>query len=307
MTRRPVAVVGSANLDRVFRVDRCPGPGETVLGATYAEFPGGKGLNQAIAAARMGATVEMVGRVGRDEAGRHLRRTLEDEGVGVSCLAEDLEAPTATACILVDSTGENRIAVSSGANARVSRSEVESALARLDDPIVVCQLEVPLEAVEAALRGRTAVLNPAPAADIPDALLAGLFLVTPNAVEAAMVSGLPVRGPEEAHRAAQWFLDRGVRNVVVTLGPQGCVWRGEEGEGAVRAYPARVVDTTAAGDAFTGALAAFLAEGQSLAEAVPLATVAAGLSTEAPGAAPSIPYRARVEAEFATSARAQVV
>ena len=285
-TRADVCVVGSANLDLVAGAARIPGPGETVLGHSYAEHPGGKGLNQAVAAARSGARVTFVGAVGADAAGDRLRGVLADDGIVASHLAVT-EAPTGRALIVVDDRAENSIVVVPGANAEVTPPfEVP------DAAVVLCQLEVPVEAVAHAFRaGRAAgartVLNPAPAAALPAELLALCDVVVPNEHEVVLLGGV------EALLAA------GVGVVVVTRGGAGVDVHTPAGTHHVAPFPVEPVDTTGAGDAFCGSLAARLSQGDGIDDAVRWAAAAGALATTVHGAVPAQPRRDQIEALLA--------
>jgi ribokinase len=282
-----IALVGSINLDIVVGVDRHPAPGETVLGDDRQELPGGKGANQAVAAARLGAEVAFVGRVGDDDAGRRLRDGLAAEGVDVTHVRVDADAPTGVALIAVDRAGENKIVVSSGANARVSAADVEAAREVLANAAVtLVQHEVPEDTVAAAIAaaGGTVVLNPAPARPI----VAPVDVLVPNRGELETLAGR-AGDPVELARGLEV-----ARAVVVTLGSEGAVVV----EGAhVERIPAPevdAVDTTGAGDAFCGALAQALDSGADLVEAARWAVRAAATSVTKPGAQGGLPRRADV-------------
>ena len=277
-----VVVVGSANLDLVAATGRHPSPGETVLGHGYDEFPGGKGLNQAVAAARSGATVAFVGAVGSDAAGERLRAVLEAEAIDATRLA-DVDRPTGRAMIVVDDAGENSIVVIPGANGAVEPAE-ELPPSR----VVLCQLETPLPVVERALDlGRTTgartILNPAPARTLPTELLALVDVITPNEHEADRLGG-----PEA-------LLAAGCGAVVVTLGGEGAAIHTGDETVHVPAFDVDVVDTTGAGDAFNGALACRLAAGEPLPRAVRWAAAAGALATTVRGAVPAQPRAAAIE------------
>jgi ribokinase len=281
-----IAVVGSANLDVVVAVARLPGPGETVVGADRRELPGGKGANQAVAAARLGSSVGFVGRVGADAAGRRLRADLAAEGVDVAALGEDDGAPSGMALIGVDEAGENAIIVSPGANGRVGPADVEAAHGLIAGAgVVLLQHEIPADAVVAAsaVAGGRVVLNPAPARE-----LAGrVDVLVPNRGELERLAG----GGPPAEAAARLALPA----VVVTLGAEGAlVVQGSRTE-KVAAPSVRPVDTTGAGDAFCGALADALDRGAELVEAARWATVAAALSVTGEGARGGLASRAEVE------------
>jgi ribokinase len=294
-------VIGSANRDLTMLVPRLPRAGETVIGGTLLVDRGGKGANQAVAARRLGADVRMVGCVGEDDAGDDLRDALAVEGIEVEALVTVPDAATGTALILVDQDGRNQIGVASGANHRltsdmVRRQEATIAWAQ----VLLCQLETPLPAVQCALElardhGVTTVLNPAPAQPLGNDMLALVDYLTPNEVEAAMLSGIEVRDLASARGAGERLVARGVRRVVITLGENGAL--ACDGAEALHfpAFPVRAIDTTAAGDAFNGALAVGLAAEGTIEQAIPLAAAAAALTCTKRGAQSSLPGRADVE------------
>jgi ribokinase len=302
VTRGRVAVVGSLNMDLVARAPRLPHPGETLAGHAFAQVAGGKGGNQAVAAARLGAQVAMIGCVGADPNGAQLRAGLETEGIDCGAVATSETASTGVALIIVDDGSQNAIVIVAGSNGEVTPQTIaqhEAVLAAAD--VVVCQLETPPDAVRAALAaarrlGRTVILNPAPATGpLPADWLPLIDYLIPNELEAATLTGLPVNSPADAAQAAEALRDAGARNVLVTLGAQG-VYAALEGAGASH-YPApqvRAVDTTAAGDTFIGGLAAQLAEGAPVDAAIRFAQRAAALSVTRAGAQPSIPHRAEL-------------
>jgi ribokinase len=297
-----VLVVGSANVDFTIATTRLPAPGETVSGGTLLVNHGGKGANQAVAARRLGAEVRFIGCVGDDAAGAGIRAQLAREGIGVGGLATVREVATGTALIVVDADGRNQIAVAPGANHRLT---VDHLAARVDDfawaQVVVCQLETPvataLWALEEAKRRRlVTVLNPAPIVPVPDALWPLVGYLTPNAGEAARLSGHPTDTPAGVRAAAHALLSRGPGAVIVTLGERGAlIWEaGREHEAPAPAVD--VVDTTGAGDAFNGALAVALGEGRDLPDAVDFANRAGALACTRRGAQDSLPRREDVEA-----------
>jgi len=297
--KRPrIVVVGSANTDMVTRVPRLPAPGETLLGGAFAIAPGGKGANQAVAAARLGAVVTFIGCVGADSFGDLLVLNLENEGIGTEFVTRDPDAATGVALITVDEEfGENTIVVAPGANAKLSPPLIDLAAAAIRSAdVLLCQLEIPLETVHAALQmaraaGVQTILNPAPAQSLSDELLSLVSVLTPNQTEAAQMLGADF----DPAAAALDLRRRGAGNVVVTLGAAGARVVSASGNMSVPAFtPAEVVDTTAAGDCFTGALAVALGEGQTLEQAVHFANAAASLSVETEGAQPSLPNRLAV-------------
>jgi ribokinase len=285
-----VVVVGSVNADLITTVRRLPVPGETVIGGRFARHGGGKGANQAIAAARLGGRVSFVGAVGDDDDGRRSRHELAGEGVDVSALTT-VDAPTGVASILVDEAGENLIAVASGANDLLDADAIERAFAAMSDDaaVVLASLEVPLLAVERAAalarsHGWRFVLNPAPARELPATLVAGCEVITPNSTEAAALGGV------EALLAA------GAGAVVVTRGAGGAELHRRGAETLhLAAIEVPVVDTTGAGDAFSGTLAWALAAGWSVEAAVEAALAAGGLSTRAAGARAGLATRGELE------------
>ena len=301
---KPVVVVGSLNADLVVRLNRFPSPGETTTGNHFAVHPGGKGGNQAFAAGRLGARVHMVGRVGDDDQGRMLRGSLAGAGVDTSAVAVDASATTGLALITIDASGQNQIVIVPGANGRLSAADVERHRDLVASAgLLLLQLEVPLETVEAAARlgragGATVILDPAPARPECLRLLSLVDYVTPNEGELAVLAGSPgERGDPVAARAlARALLAWGPRHVVAKLGAEGAVLISADGE---RVFPGRAVaavDTTAAGDVWNGAFAAALAEGADEAEAGDFANAAAAISVTRPGAQPSMPTRGEVAA-----------
>jgi ribokinase len=305
MRGRPprIVVVGSLNMDLVTRAARRPQRGETLSGESFGMFVGGKGLNQAIAAARQGASVRMVGRVGVDDFGRRLRQTLEAAGVDAQLVAEDSATSTGVATIVLDAEGDNSIIVVPGANGRVGAEDVErasEAIAAAD--LLMLQLEVPLAAVLRAAQiaraaGVRVLLNPAPApaGPLPAELLRLVDVLTPNETETQSLTGLSAADDESAARAAAALRARGVGAVVLTLGARGALLADGERTVQVPGYVVQVVDTTAAGDAFCGALGTQLALGRPLEAAVSYANAAGALATTVLGAEPAMPGREAVE------------
>lgn len=268
-----------------------------MTGGTFLQADGGKGANQAVAAARLGADVTFVGCVGTDELGDHTVAGLREEGIDVRFVRGDPEAASGVALIVVDGRGENAIAVAPGANARLSAEDVDAARDAIESAdALLLQLETPLETVEraasiAAAAGVLVILNPAPARPLPDSLLAQVDVITPNEGEAEVLSG-----ESGAGAAAAAVRDRGVGAVVVTQGARGAMLAASDGMSTIPAFPIDAVDTTAAGDAFNGALAVGLAEGLTLENAARFGCAAGALAATEAGARPSLPTRARVHA-----------
>lgn len=296
--RKPrVTVVGSANMDLVVRAERIPKPGETVLGSSFRTGLGGKGANQAVAAARLGAEVTFIARVGNDEFGKRSIEQYRREGLNTDFVTQDPSAPTGVALIVVDEHGENAIAVASGANSNLEEAHVNDgieAIQRAD--VVLLQLEIPIAAVHRAARvaheaGVRVILNPAPAQPLGRGLLRAVTVVTPNVSEVAALAGVEVLDDVSAREAARSLRSDGVPNVVITQGTRGAFVDSGELGASVPALPVTAVDTTAAGDAMNGALAWALASGQSLLDAVEFSMKAAAFCVTRNGAQPSLPHR----------------
>lgn len=292
-----ICVVGSLNMDLVTRTPRIPIPGETIIGHEFFTAPGGKGANQAVAAARLGAQVSMVGRVGADDFGQAMRRALTEDDIDYACVFENETTSTGIAAILVDDAGENSIVVASGANARLSPADVERAQAAIAGAdALLLQLETPLETViraaEIARAHHVAVLlNPAPARTDLDALLPLVDVLILNESETALLTGLPVEDEAALLAAADALRATGVGVIILTLGAQGALLVQASGAEAIPAFPVDAVDTTAAGDAFVGGFAVALAEKKPLGEAVRWGNAAGGLAATKLGAQPSLPTR----------------
>ncbi len=285
MPRFDVCVIGSANLDLVATVDRLPGAGETVPGTTYAEYPGGKGLNQVVAAARSGASAAFVGAVGHDSAGELLLGVMHDDGIDTAHVHAVTE-PSGRALIFVSAESENSIVVVAGANDTVAADSVPSA------KVYLSQLEVPVAAIERAFTmareaGAITVLNPAPVKPVPDSLLALCDIVTPNQHEVELLGGV------------DHLRSLGAKAVIVTLGADGADLHTADGVTHVDPFVVSPVDTTGAGDCFSGALCARLAAGDDIPTAMRFAAAAAALSTTVPGAVPSMPLRSATQALLA--------
>ncbi|GGP19699.1 ribokinase [Silvimonas iriomotensis] len=297
-----VLIVGSLNMDLVGRAPRLPKPGETLSGTSFATIAGGKGGNQAVAAARLGAHVAMIGATGADSYGAALRAGLADEGINCSGITTRANTPTGVAMIIVDDASQNAILIVPGANGEVTPAAIkqhEALVATAD--VVVCQLEVPHDTVLAALQtarrlGKVTILNPAP---VSEPLLASWLpevdYLIPNEIEAATLSGIAVDSPQDACIAAQRLRALGARNVLITLGARGLVALTGEDMAHYPGTPVKAIDTTAAGDTFTGGFAAALARGASVHDAILLGQRAAAISVTRAGAQPSIPYLHEVE------------
>ena len=294
-----VCVIGSANMDMVVRARRLPRPGETVVGGSFHTCPGGKGANQAVAAARMGARVTMVGRLGADASGTELRKVLAREGVDLTAMRTATGVSTGVALITVDEdSGENTIVGVGGANLLVSPEDVRGVAGLIRSAeVLLMQLEVPVETVETATNlahgvGRKVILNAAPAHPLPESLLRALDVLIANETEAAALAGEESAGDPE--QLAEAILSKGPVAVVLTLGGRGAIVAEQSGTTVVPSIKVAATDTVGAGDAFCGTVAAMRAEGKSLAQAVRIGCIAGALATTKPGAIPSLPTREAV-------------
>lgn len=296
-----VIVIGSSNRDLTVRLERLPQIGETVSGGEFYRSFGGKGANQALAAHKAGAEVIFVAKVGRDENGDAMVRHLAESGLSIDHIIRDEQAPSGVALVMVDREGRNMIAVAPGANRNLTEEEIaKNAHAIAYAQVLLIQLEVPTDVVHRALAiaqeyGVTTILNPAPVRQLPEGLLSLTDILTPNEVEAGLLTGTTVKDVRDAVAAAYRLLDEGVKHVIVTLGEKGSVWvtRGQE-----RFFPpCRVspVDSTAAGDAFNGALTCALAEGASMEDAIRFANAAGALTVTRKGAQSALPAREEIE------------
>ena len=297
-----IVVVGSSNTDMVITAPRIPAPGETILGGSFMVVPGGKGANQAVAAARLGAAVTFVARIGTDLFGDEALNQYAEDGINTQYIVRDCKAPSGIAMIMVDEKGENAISVASGANMHLTPADVDCAAPVITTAdVVLLQLEVPYETVQhtAAKAGRAGVpviLDPAPARKLGTELLQHVDYLTPNEVEAELLTGIQVIDDTTADQAAHSLLDAGVGTVIITLGPRGAWWATENDSGLIPAEKVTAVDTTAAGDAFNGGLAVAIAEQWTLEKAIRFAGCTGALSVTELGAQSSLPVKAAVEA-----------
>lgn len=299
-----IVVIGSTNTDMVVKASHLPAGGETVLGGEFLMNAGGKGANQAVAAARYGNRVVFVAKTGNDLFGERVRSSLREDDIVTDYVSIDPLHPSGVALITIDARAENCIVVASGANMYLSTADVDAAREEISAAdVVLMQLESPIETVTYAARmaaeaGVKVVLNPAPAPDepLPEELMRSLYLITPNRSEASRLSGIEVKDMESAREAAKAILDRGPQGVIITLGGDGSlVYDGQEFT-LIEATRVEAVDTTAAGDTYNGVLATMIAEGRNLIDAAREASVAAAISVTRMGAQPAAPTRSEVAA-----------
>jgi len=300
MQGKKIVVVGSCNTDMVIKADRLPIPGETVLGGTFFMNPGGKGANQAVAAARMGGNVTLISKTGNDVFGKQSMMLYDSENIKTDYIFSDPNNPSGVALITVDSNGENCIVVASGANANLFPADINKAYAEIENSdLVLMQLEIPIDTVEyvaeiASKRNIKVILNPAPARALSDNLLKNLYIIIPNRSEAEILSGIKVTDLEKARQAADIISAKGVNIVVVTLGSEGALIKDFDEYHFVEAVKVDAMDTTAAGDVFCGSVCVGLAEGKSILDSVKMAAKAAAITVTRMGAQSSIPYRSEL-------------
>jgi len=296
-----ILVIGSSNTDMVIKTEKLPAAGETILGGTFLMNPGGKGANQAVAASRLGGKVTFVTKRGNDLFGNQMTGLLKKEGINTKYIVKDDVLPSGIALITVDEQGENNIVVAPGSNSTLYAGDIPSDLmAKGNFDILLLQLEIPLMTVEyaaltAAENGIKVIFNPAPAQALRDYLLRHIWLLTPDETETEIISGIRVRNESSAETAARYFISRGVKNVVITMGAQGAYLHCDSYSGMVPGVKVNPIDTTAAGDVFNGALAVGISEGMNLKEAVVFANKAAAVSVTRLGAQASAPIRDEIK------------
>ncbi|MEM1136613.1 MAG: ribokinase [Bacteroidota bacterium] len=297
----PILIIGSSNTDMVIKTSHFPVPGETILGGEFLMNPGGKGANQAVAAARLGGKVTFICKIGDDLFGKQAKQLFENEDINTDYLLTDDHLPSGTALITIDASGENTIVVAPGANGNLTVENIKLAEAEFDKcDFILTQLETPLQTVEyiaklASKKGKKLILNPAPAVHLSDVLLSNLFMITPNETEAELLTGVQVTDVSSAKKAAEELVKKGVKNVIITLGASGAYVLTSEVSDLISAEKVDAVDTTAAGDTFNGGLVTALAKGKSILDAVRFANSAAAISVTRMGAQASIPYLKELE------------
>lgn len=296
MNKQGVLVVGSSNLDLVARVERFPYPGETIFGSRFEMFPGGKGANQAVCAARLGCNTSFIGKMGNDQFREKLTKIMMDGGVNIENIFIDDNEPTGTALITVDDKGQNEIIVISGSNMKLTPQNIElKSSVFANAAVVLTQLEIPLETVIRSAElakdnDAIFILNPAPALPIPNSVFSMIDYLTPNESELEILSGLKIDDETSIKNAALKMIDMGVKNVIVTLGDKGSMLINKSEVTHFPAIRVDVVDSTAAGDAFNGAFASRIAEGFSVEEAIKFANLIASITVTRMGAQSSMPY-----------------
>lgn len=297
MKRGKIVIIGSTNMDMVVKADHIPVPGETILGGSFLMNPGGKGANQAVAVARLGGSATFISKVGNDIFGKQSTQLFDEEGIDTTGLISDNESSSGVALITVDKLGENSIVVASGANAKLTANDVIKSVDSVSEAeILLIQLEIPLVTVKFAVeyafsKGIKVILNPAPASkNMPD-IFNMIDIITPNATEAEILTGVHVNNIESAKKAAKSLQLQGAKNIVITLGKLGALIFEQGNFEIIPAPVVEAVDTTAAGDVFNGALAVAIAEGKDLSTAVKFACEAASITVTRMGAQSSIPFR----------------
>lgn len=298
--KEKIFVIGSSNTDMVVKSEKLPAAGETILGGTFLMNAGGKGANQAVAAAKLGADITFVSKVGDDIFGKQAIQGFQKEGINTDFVFTDTENPSGVALILVDAKGENSIAVASGANGNLQIAEVEKAIEQISaNDMALLQLEIPIPTVEFAIKkcyenGAKVILNPAPAQKLDETVFQYIDIITPNETEAELLTGIKVTDLETAEQAAEVLHQKGVRNIIITLGSRGAYLYNSTANRLISTPKVQAVDTTAAGDVFNGALAVALSEGNDLEKAIEFACKAAAISVTRMGAQASTPLRGEV-------------
>lgn len=297
-----ILVIGSLNMDFVIEVNKMPLPGETILGKNFTLIPGGKGANQAYAIGKLGGNVSMLGAVGNDEYGKKILENLNSVNVNTNNIIKLEDIQTGSAFINVDKNGENSIVVVSGANGKITKETIDSNINLIEKAdIIVMQLEIPLEVVEyasklAKQKGKLVILDPAPARpNLSEELLSNIDIIKPNETEIQILSGIEAKANEEIIRAARSLIEKGVDTVIVTLGDKGSILVTKELEKSFDSFNVEVVDTTAAGDSFTAALAKSLLEGKNIEEAIKFGHLVSSIVVTKKGAQTSIPTQKEIE------------
>jgi len=298
---KTIAVVGSSNTDMVIKTERLPAPGETILGGNFFMNAGGKGANQAVAAARLNGNVFFIAKIGNDIFGKNAMELFNNEGINTDHILTDQKNPSGIALITVDANGENCIAVASGANAFLFEDDLRNAQKILEQAhVILMQLEIPVSTVEyvaeiAYQNNKKIILNPAPACKLSDELLKKIYIITPNEKESEMLTGIIIQDIDSAKQAAKLLSKKGIEIVIITLGSNGALIYNNKEFFLIPTLAVDAIDTTAAGDVFNGALAVAISEQKNIVEAVQFANCAAAISVTKLGAQASAPHRNEVE------------
>ena len=293
---KDILVVGSINMDLVINVDEMPKKGQTILGENFNQIPGGKGANQAVAVARLGGNVAMIGKVGQDNFGNKLIQTMNSDGVDTSFIKSEKDISTGVALITVDRSGENSIVVAPGANYEIEKKDIDKAKKLIEySKIVITQLEIPIEIVEHTLskakeNGKYTILNPAPAQVLDRDIIKNIDLLTPNETELEILSGINIKNEEDIRKAAQKLIDLGIKELIITLGDSGCIYVNKNTFKKYDAYKVVPVDTTGAGDSFNAAIAVGLSHEKDIDEIIDFALKVGALAVTKEGAQSSLPY-----------------
>lgn len=291
---KKICVIGSLNMDLVVNVDEMPKKGQTLIGSGFKEVPGGKGANQAVAIARLGGDIRMIGKVGNDGFGKTLINQLKEDNVKTDYIHTE-DCPSGIAMITVDKNAENAIVVAPGANFRVLEKDIDSCIEGINESdIVVLQLETPVETIKYALKkskelGKYNILNPAPAAKLDDEIIKNVDLLTPNETELEVLSGIKINSEEDIKKAADIMISKGVKQLIVTLGSKGSIYIDKDSTKFKKSYKVEAIDTTAAGDSYTGALAVAFSQDKDIDEAMDFASKVGALSVMKEGAQTSLP------------------
>ena len=289
-----ICVIGSINMDLVVNVDEMPKKGQTLIGSNFKEVPGGKGANQAVAASRLGANVCMVGKVGSDGFGQNLLNQLKNNNVDTKYIQIE-EGASGVALITVDKNAENAIVVSPGANFKLAQKDIDNCIDAIKESnVVVIQLETPIDTIKYALEkskelGKFTILNPAPAVKLGDDIIKNVDLLTPNETELEILSGVSINNEDDILKAAQVMLEKGVKKLIVTLGSKGSLYIDKENKKFKKSYKVDAIDTTAAGDSYTGAIAVSLSQGKNVEDAIDFASKVGALCVTKEGAQTSLP------------------
>ncbi len=296
-----IIVIGSINMDLVANLSEMPKKGETVIGKDFNQNPGGKGANQAVAIARLGGKVSMVGKVGDDELGHKLVTQMNEDKVDTELISKSSNTSTGVALINVDEKGENSIVVIPGANYELTEEDIEEANNLIEDAdVTIMQLEVPIDTVKYALKlakdkGTYTILNPAPAQRLDEEIIKNVDLLTPNETELEILTGINIKDEEDVKEAAKKLVNLGVKELIVTLGSKGCIYVSDTIFKKYPAYKVNPVDTTAAGDSFNGAIAVGVSQNKPMDEVIDFASKVGALTVTRKGAQISLPYLEEVE------------